>query len=534
MKNYSFKKVLIIILDGFGLANAGPGNAVTLSGTPFINSLVANYPSFSTVAAGLAVGLPWGKFGNSEVGHSAIGSGRIIVQDWSRINRDITSGDFFQNQAFLKTIEHCRQNKSNIHIIGCFSPGGIHAHEDHLFALLKLMIMSRFSRVYLHLITDGEDCGPTESLASLDRLAPFLIESGAKIASIGGRTFAMDRVLNWDLIEKAWKVMVDGEGEKTENVKEYLKAHHVKGEIDDSIPPAAVTQPDSGGQPVATIKDNDAVLFFNYRNDRMKQIVSAFALPSESLAKEGFVPKGNRPQNLFLCTMSFYSDKIPVQEVAYRPVNIVNSLGDFISKNNLKQLRISEKEKEAHVTSFFGGGKQDPYPGEERIIISSRKLKGKGYIEHPEMSADEVTQKILERLGDDTSLYVINYANPDMTGHTGNVEAGTQGVTVVDQCVQKVVTEAVKNPETAVIITCDHGNVEEMIDPLTGGPDTQHSSNNVVTIFVGKGLEVGATGKSLISLASENYTASVIDVAPSVLALLGFEKPQEMTGSRLI
>ncbi len=525
--NYAYTKTILIILDGFGLAAPGPGNAVSIAGMPFLNSLTRNYPSFTMVSSSLVVGLPWGKFGNSEVGHSAIGTGRIVVQDWAKINNAIRAGNFFTNPAFVQALEHCRTYESNLHLVGILSPGGIHGHEDHLFALLKFCIMNRFSRVFVHLITDGEDYAPTESLNSLGRLTPYLVESGARIATINGRAYGMDRVLNWPLTEKVWQAMVDADGPSADNLSAYIQTFHAKKEFDDEIVPAFIT---TNGKSVGIVNDNDALIFFNYRNDRMRQLASVFTIENV----EGAFTKKRHPKNLWVTTMTRYASTIPMNAVAFEATDIPNTLGGFISAKGLKQMRIAEKEKESHVKSFFNGGKVEPYAGEEHFIVSSRQLKGREYVEHPEMSADKIVSTVLEHLNDDAILRVVNFANSDMIAHTGILEATVKGLQVLDASVQKIITAALQIPGYAVAITCDHGNSEEMLDPLTDGQDTQHSSNNVMTVFVAKGLETGDTGRTLDILASENPAGSLIDVAPTVLALLGFEKPNEMTGSRLI
>lgn len=520
-----FKKIFLIILDGFGLASADPGNAETLAGMPYLNSLISNYPSMSIVASSLAVGMPWGQYGNSEVGHSAIGTGRIIIQDLALINGEIRSDKFFQNPAFLQALDHCVKNDSNLHLLGCVSPGGIHSHENHLYALLEFARRNNYKKVFVHMITDGQDTGPQDAVQSLARLKPYLEKSGAKIASVQGRTYAMDRVLNWPLTQQVWDAAVRGTAPQITGVKEYLEQSYQKGIFDHDIVPATVAK---DGKPVAAIGDNDAVIFFNFRNDRMRQLI----MPFVSKDFDGF-DRGAKQQNLMVATMTPYADGLPVT-VAYEAPIISNTLGDVISKKRLAQYRIAEKEKEAHVTNFFNGGWIRPLPGEERMIASSRQMKGKEYIEHPEMSAKKITDVVLERADDDKTLYVINYANADMIGHSGNIEAAIIALKLLDSLLEKLVEALVADPNKAVIVTADHGNAEEMIDPLTGEEDTQHSTRNVPLIFAAKPFSGKGVGKTLEVLADENPIGSLVDIAPSALYLLGIEQPAEMTGSTLI
>ena len=499
---HSFKKVFLIVLDGFGLALASDKNPVSLAGMSFLNSLITKFPAMSVVASGLVVGLPWGKPGNSEVGHSAIGTGRVIIQDWARINSDIKSGEFFKNKALFAAAQHAKENSTALHIIGCTSPGGIHAHEDHAIALLEFAARENLPHVYLHMITDGEDAGPVESLATLQRLKP----AHAQIASVMGRMYGMDRVANWELTRAAFDTMT-GKGEvHPDTVEAYLSEMHAQNIFDDQIPPARF-------QDVA-IKDNDAVVFFNYRNDRMKQLVSLFT-------------------KQFVVTMTRYANDLPVAAVAYEPADIHHTLGKEIDRRGLKQFRVAEAEKAAHINNFFNGGRIDPYDGTEQIIVSSRQLKGTEYLAHPEMSAREITKELLARIEKDFAFYLVNFANADMMAHTGNIDATVAGLNVIDECLQTIATAVLASPDHALVITCDHGNCEELVDPATGGPDTQHSAVNVIAVFAGEGLEQ-ATSKNLDTLASEEPAGSLVDIAPSILHLLSFEKPPEMSGSTLL
>ncbi|MFH1769263.1 MAG: 2,3-bisphosphoglycerate-independent phosphoglycerate mutase [Parcubacteria group bacterium] len=527
MANKIFKKVFLIILDGFGLAPPSPGNAILNANMQYINSLLSSYPSYSLLASSLVVGLPSGKFGNSEVGHSALGTGRVVVQDWARINNDVKDGSFFENKALLDTIEHCKQNNSNLHITGCFSTGGVHSHQDHMFAIMELAKKQGFNRIFLHLITDGKDTSATASLESLAKLEPLLKDTGAQIASISGRAYGMDRVFNWPLTKQVWDVMVNSKGVTTYNPKEYLEESHKKGFTDNDVVPTVVTQQDR--TPIASINDNDGIIFFDYRNDRMRQIVRPFVV---SDFKE--FDRVKNLQNLFITTMTRYSSELPVNAIAYESLQIDNALGVSVSNAGLKQVRIAEQEKKAHVTNFFNGGSLEVLPGSERIIVESKRLKVDELAQHPEMAAEKVVETVLQKAKENFSLYVVNFANADMVAHTGNLDATIKALKVLDASLKQVVGPILQDPESAIVLTCDHGNSEELIDPLTGGPDTQHSTNPVPVIFMGKGLEADNTGKTLETLSNEQPMGSLIDVAPSVLSLLGITKPSEMTGNSLI
>ncbi len=521
-KTYNLDKVILIVLDGFGLGPPGPGNPVTSENMPFLNSLVSSYKSGSLVAAGLVVGLEWGTYGNSEVGHSAIGTGRVVVQSLARINSEIRDKKFFQNEAFLKILSHVQKNNSKVHLIGCVSQGGIHSHEGHLIGLLDFFAANNFSNVCVHIITDGEDSAPEEALKSLERIKPALSNSSACIASVGGRNFAMDRVKNWKLIKKAWDVIVHGKDLEHGSVEDYIKASYKKGMYDAEIEPVSFAQKEKNTK----IEDGDGVIFFNFRNDRMKQIVASF---TTSEFKE--FDRGEVPQNLLVATMTNYSDDFKVL-VAYPPQVIANTLGEVVSKSGFTQLRLAESEKEAHVTNFFNGGKLDAYKGEERLISLSRSFSGKDYLDHPEMSVDKITENILKNVDKSYRLLAINFANSDMVAHTGNPEATKKALEIVDKSLEKIV-KAVDLSKTAVVITADHGNAEELVDPSNNEPDTQHSTANVPVIFVHDKFKIGE-GHTLDNLYQQNPKGSLIDIAPTVLALLDIPQPKEMTGSKLV
>jgi len=521
-----FDKVFLIILDGFGLAGREPGNAILQAGMPFLESVIAEYPSMSVAASGLVVGLPWGQPGNSEVGHSAIGTGRIVIQDLAHINGEIRSGDFFKNAALADAFAHARKYDSTVHFMGCTSPGGIHAHTDHLVALLEFSRRARVKQVRLHFIADGQDMPPQDAINVVTMLAPHLKEANGRIASVSGRSFAMDRVNNWKLTERVWHAAVLGDAPPITDVAAYLREQYAKGFTDYSIEPVTVVE---DGTPVGAFHDNDVLIYFDFRNDRARQMTAPFVLPD---FKD--FDRVRMPANLKVVTMTMYANEFP-NAFAYPAPDLPNNLGEMIAGNNWKTWRIAEKEKEAHVTNFINGGRLEPFPGEQRDIVSSRPMKGREYLEHPEMSAQKIVDSVLAHAKDESRLYVINFANPDMIAHAGNLEAAEKAIRITDDCLRQVITVLRENPTWAIVITADHGNAEELIDPLTGGEDTQHSTRNVPAIFVVPDLRQAADGsRSLESLAEEAPIGTLVDIAPTVLYLLGLEKPPEMTGSRLV
>ncbi len=521
-----YKKVFLIILDGFGLAAKEPGNAILQAGMPYVNSLIADYPAMPIAAAGLIVGLPWGQPGNSEVGHSAIGTGRSVVQDLARINNEIRTEDFYKNPAFGKAIEQVKKNDSALHIMGCTSPGGIHSHVDHLVALLELAQRNGLKKVFVHVITDGQDMPPQDAVNVLAMLEPYLQKANARIASVSGRSYAMDRVLNWSLTEKVWHAVVLGDAPAIADPMQYLTDSYAKDLTDYSVSPATVTE---GDKPIGPINDHDALIFFDFRNDRVRQLATPF------IQKEfdGF-DRVRVPKDLTVVTMTHYADEFEVP-VAYEAPDLPNTLGQMVSAKGWKQWRIAEKEKEAHVTNFFNGGRIEPLEGEKRDIVSSRMMTGKEYIAHPEMSVEKIVESVLAKTNDPAHLFVINIANPDMIAHTGNLKATIQAIDITDTSLKKLVGALMGNPEHAIIITADHGNAEELLDPLTGGEDTQHSTRTIPAIFISSDLKgKGTVGNDLEKLAQGAPVGTLVDIAPTILSLLGIEKPLEMTGSSLI
>lgn len=522
-----FAKVILIVLDGFGLAGREPGNAILRTGMPYFDSIIAKYPSVPVAASGLVVGLPWGQPGNSEVGHSAIGTGRIVIQDLAHINGEIRSGDFFKNAALLEAVEHARSNNSALHLMGCTSQGGIHAHTDHLIALLQLASRRGVKKVFVHFIADGQDAPPQDAIHVLEMLQPHLKSAGARVASMQGRSYAMDRVLNWKLTEQVWHSVVIGDAPAIEDPAAYLTESYAAGLTDYAVKPATVV---SDGKPIGAVQDNDVFIFTDYRNDRVRQMASTLIF-AETF--NDFEPV-RRPKNVKVVTMTKYDEGFTAP-IAYPAPDLPNTLGEVVSRAGMKQWRIAEKEKEAHVTNFFNGGRIKAFDGEQREIVSSRQMKGAEYLQHPEMSAQNIVQSVTAHLTDDARLYVVNFANPDMIGHTGNFDATVKAIAVTDECLKQVIEPLRLRTDVAIIVTADHGNAEELLDPMTNGEDTQHSTRNVPAVFIAQQLEGQQdSGKTLELLAQEAPLGTLVDIAPSALYLLGIDKPVEMTGSRLI
>lgn len=533
------KPVVLIILDGWGIAPPGPGNAVSLAKTPNFNKFWAAFPHTQLIASGEAVGLPHNEPGNSETGHLNLGAGQIVFQDLPRINMAIAEGSFYQISAFKQVAEHVRQNNSSLHLLGLVGSGGVHSNLEHLFALLHLAAQEGLKKVWLHLFTDGRDSPPTSAFVFLNQIQMAIEKTGVgQIATLIGRYYAMDRDLRWERTQKAYELLVEGKGEKVESLKEAIKQSYSRDQTDEFLEPLLVN--DQG-----LIKDNDGLIFFNFRIDRPRQLTKAFVLPDFEklkIPKAAFDPYAERyglklyqaPEgtttfsrkkvlkNLFFVTMTEYEKGLPTR-IAFPPEIVKLPLARIISENNLRQLHISETEKERFVTYYFDGQREKPFANEDWVEIPSPKVAT--YDLKPEMSALEITQEVLKRLPDlDYHLTVINYANPDMVGHTGIISAGIKACEAVDECLDKVVNY-VFNSGGVCLITADHGNVEEMIDPLTGGVDTEHSVNPVPFLVVSR--HFGSSGRFL----REGILA---DVAPTILSIMDLSKPDLMTGRSLI
>ncbi|RLF49493.1 MAG: 2,3-bisphosphoglycerate-independent phosphoglycerate mutase [Thermoplasmata archaeon] len=495
--------LLLAILDGFGYREEKEGNAIAYAHTPNMDSFMVNYPFTLLKAGGTAVGLPPGQMGNSEVGHINIGAGRVVFQDSMRILKAIEDGSFFQNDVLKRAMEKARGGA--LHLMGLIGPGGVHALPQHLHALLEMAKQEDVRNVYIHCFTDGRDTPPKSAAEHIKSLEKKIEEIGAgEIASMTGRYYAMDRDKRWERTRMAYEMLTEGKGRKAESAEEAIKKAYEAGETDEFIKPTVIKE--------RRIKNGDVVIFFNFRPDRARQLTMAFV-------DENFKAFPRKKLNVHFVTMTRYMDGLDV-DIAFDKLPLKNTFGEVISKHGLKQLRIAETEKYAHVTFFFNGGREEPFNGEERCLIPSPKVAT--YDMKPEMSAYELTAELVKRIKSKRyDVIVVNYANLDMVGHTGVWEAAIKAVETVDECIGKVV-EAVKQQKGKAIITADHGNAEEMMED--GHPKTAHTTNPVPFILIGTGE------KENIKLRRGNLG----DIAPTMLDLLGIEKPEDMTGRSLI
>ena len=508
MKN---KLTMLMILDGFGENDNEKANAVKLANTPNIDKLMKTCPTTDIHTSGLDVGLPEGQMGNSEVGHTNIGAGRIVYQELTRITKSIEDGDFFANQELVAAIENCKKHNSKLHIMGLLSDGGVHSHIRHLYALLELAKRKDFEDVFVHCFMDGRDTPPASGETYIAELEEKMKEKGiGKIATISGRFYAMDRDKRWQRVEKAYNALVNGIGEKATSTISAIESSYQKEVFDEFIEPTVIV---NGDQPVATIEKNDSIIFFNFRPDRAREITRTL------VDKEFNEFETIKDLNLYYVCMTSYDETMPNVEIAFKKQELKNTFGEYIAKNGLTQLRIAETEKYAHVTFFFNGGEEKQYEGEDRILVPSPKVET--YDLQPEMSAYEVTQKVVDAINSKKyDCIILNYANPDMVGHTGNLEAAVKAIETIDECVDKVV-EAVKSQDGVLLITADHGNAEQMVDYKTGEPHTAHTTNPVPLILVGMENAKLKTGR-------------LADLAPTMLSIMNLEKPEEMTGESLI
>ena len=505
------KPLLLCIMDGFGLNPSDEGNAVHMAKTPNLDRFFAQYPNTALNASGLAVGLPEGQMGNSEVGHTNIGAGRIVYQELTKITKSIDDGDFFENAELLAAAENCKKHNSALHIMGLLSDGGVHSHIKHIYAVIELAKRAGLSKVYLHCFLDGRDVPPSSGKDFVLQLEDKLKEIGVgKIATVMGRYYAMDRDNRWDRVEKAYAAMTRGIGEQCESAADAVQKSYDNDVTDEFVIPAVVTE---NGAPVGMIAENDSVVFCNFRPDRARQITRTFADPAfDGFARE-YLPLH------FVC-MTQYDKSMPNVQVAFRPQTLENTFGEYISSKGLTQLRIAETEKYAHVTFFFNGGVEAVSEGEDRALINSPKVAT--YDLQPEMSAYQVTDELLSRL--DSGKYdvvILNFANCDMVGHTGVIPAAVKAVETVDECVGKV-ADKVLSMGGKMLITADHGNADQMIDPKDGEPFTAH------TTFPVPFLVLGAEDVQLRS------GGCLADIAPTMLQLLGLPQPAEMTGKSLV
>jgi 2,3-bisphosphoglycerate-independent phosphoglycerate mutase len=503
--------LVLIILDGFGLSEEKEGNAIALAKKPYIDKLFSEYPNTIVRTSGEAVGLPEGQMGNSEVGHLNLGAGRIVYQDYSRINKAIDDGSFFSNEILQRAISHVKEYNSSLHLMGLLSDGGVHSHINHLYSLLKMAKNEEVERVYIHIILDGRDTHPKSAKKYIADLEGKITELGiGRIITVSGRYYSMDRDNRWERTKKAYDAIVLGEGLRARNAQEAVDNSYKEGNNDEFLIPTVLLEENE----FTVFNDNDAFIFFNFRADRPRQITQALALKEF----KGFKRPSFYPKNIYFVCMTEYDReyKLPI---AFPPLDITNGLGEILSKNGLKQLRIAETEKYAHVTFFFNGGIEKTFSGEDRILIPSPKVAT--YDLKPEMSAYEVTDKLLENLADDKyHVIIMNYANPDMVGHTGVLEAAIKAIEVIDELLSKIVP-AILDRGGQILLTADHGNSEKMKDS-NGEAFTAHTTNPVPLIYIGgpKGVKI-KEGK-------------LADIAPTMLNILDINKPEEMTGESLL
>ena len=506
------KVTMLMILDGFGDNQNKDGNAVKLANTPNIDKLMKKYENTDIYTSGLEVGLPEGQMGNSEVGHTNIGAGRIVYQELTRITKSIEDGDFFQNQELIAAIDNCKKNNSKLHILGLVSDGGVHSHVRHLYGLLELAKRRDFEDVYVHCFLDGRDTPPASAEGYITKLQEKMQEKGVgKIASISGRFYAMDRDKRWERVKKCYDAIANGEGIKASSAIKAIEDSYQKEVFDEFVEPTLIC---NGETPIATIEKNDSVIFFNFRPDRAREITRALVDPQF----DGFE---NKDLNLHFVCFTNYDETMPNVHIAFKKEPLLNTFGEYISNKGYTQLRIAETEKYAHVTFFFNGGEEKQYEGEDRILVPSPKVET--YDMKPEMSAYEVTEKVCDALENDRyDVVILNFANTDMVGHTGSLPAAIKAVETVDECLGRIV-KIIEEKQGNLIITADHGNAEQMIDYKTGEPHTAHTTNPVPIILVtpNKELKLKNGGK-------------LADLAPTMLELMNLEKPEEMTGESLL
>ncbi|MBE5885986.1 MAG: 2,3-bisphosphoglycerate-independent phosphoglycerate mutase [Lachnospiraceae bacterium] len=509
----SKKTTVLMILDGYGLNEKTEGNCVAGAKTPVMDKLMAEYPFVKGYASGMAVGLPDGQMGNSEVGHLNMGAGRIVYQELTRITKEIQDGTFFENPALLNAVKNCKENDSALHMFGLLSDGGVHSHNTHLYGLLELAKKNDLKKVYVHCFLDGRDTPPASGKDYVEQLEAKMAEIGVgEVAMVSGRYYAMDRDNNYDRVEKAYLAMTKGEGLTADSAVAAVAESYDRDETDEFVKPTVVQK---NGAPVALIQDKDSVVFFNFRPDRAREITRAFCDDDF----KGFDRK--RLDLKFVC-FSEYDPTIPNKEVAFHKISVTNTFGEWLAANNMTQARIAETEKYAHVTFFFNGGVEEPNEGETRILVNSPKEVAT-YDLKPEMSAYGVCDKLVEAIKSGSyDVIVINFANPDMVGHTGVQDAAIKAVEAVDECVGKAV-EAIKEVDGVMFICADHGNAEQLVDYETGEPFTAHTTNPVPFILVnykeGYGLREGGC---------------LADIVPTLIEIMGKEQPVEMTGKSLL
>ena len=519
------RPVVLIILDGWGVAPASRGNAITQAVTPVFHKLIATYPTFTLQAGGEAVGLPWGEVGNSEVGHLTLGAGKVLYQDLPRITRSIVDQSFFHNPAFLKALSTVAERQAALHLVGLVSPGGVHSSSEHLYALLELAASQNLKAVFVHAMLDGRDTPFNSAAGYLKELTAKLKQlKVGTVATLMGRFYGMDRDNHWERTQAAYDCITQGKGKPAASVAEAIKTSYAAKVYDEEVVPTVITD---GGKPVATLASGDVVICFNFRADRARQLTQAFSLP-------GF-DKFPRPElaNLLVTTMTEYEKGLPVQ-VAFQPEEVPYPLARAISDAGLKQLKLAETEKYAHVTYFFNGGREPAYLGEDHVLIPSPTVAS--YDQKPQMSARGITDRLTKEIrGGAYDVYIVNYANADMVAHTGNLPATVKAVEVLDQALGEVVA-ATLELGGMVFITADHGNAEGLINLQTGAIDKEHSSTPVPLIIVGPGLEHKVASGAVVTDDLSQLTSAglLADVAPTILKVMGLPKPESMTGQSLL
>jgi len=507
------KPTVLMILDGYGLNAEAKGNAVVEAKTPVMDKLMAEYPFVKGYASGMAVGLPDGQMGNSEVGHLNMGAGRIVYQELTRITKEIQDGTFFENPALMAAMDNCKKNNSKLHCFGLLSDGGVHSHNTHLYGLIEMAKRNGLDKVYVHAFLDGRDTPPASGKGYAEDLEAEMAKIGVgQIASVHGRYYAMDRDNNFDRVKLAYDALTKGEGLQSAAGPQAIQESYDREETDEFVKPTVVVK---DGAPLALIEDGDSVVFFNFRPDRAREITRAFCDDDF----KGF-DREKRLDLKFVC-FSDYDPTIPNKEVAFHKIAVTNTFGEWLAANNMTQARIAETEKYAHVTFFFNGGVEEPNKGEDRILVNSPKVAT--YDLKPEMSAYEVCDKLCGAIRSDKyDVIIINFANPDMVGHTGVEAAAIAAVEAVDECVGKAV-EAIKEVGGAMFICADHGNAEQLIDPETGAPFTAHTTNPVPFILVNYDSEYTLREGGCLA-----------DIVPTLIQIMGKEQPVEMTGKSLL
>ena len=509
----SKRPVVLMILDGYGLNSKTEGNAVAQANTPVMDGLMKEYPYVRGNASGMAVGLPEGQMGNSEVGHLNMGAGRIVYQELTRITKEIQDGSFFENPALMKAVENCRENHSALHLMGLLSDGGVHSHNTHLYGLLELAKRNGLDKVFVHCFLDGRDTPPASGKEFAEELVKEMDKIGVGvIASVMGRYYVMDRDNNYDRVKLAYDAMTKGEGLTAKDGVSGIQESYDRDETDEFVKPTVVLKE---GKPAAVVQDKDSVIFFNFRPDRAREITRAFCDDDF----KGF-DRGLRRDITFVC-FTDYDPTIPNKEVAFHKVSITNTFGEYLAAHHMTQARIAETEKYAHVTFFFNGGVETPNAGEDRILVNSPKVPT--YDLKPEMSAYEVCDKLTEAIRSGKyDVIIINFANPDMVGHTGVLEAAIKAVEAVDECVGRAV-EAIKETDGVMFICADHGNAEQLTDYGTGEPFTAHTTNQVPFLLVNYDPEY-----------TPKENGCLADLVPTLIEVMGMEQPGEMTGHSLL